>query len=171
MSFFSSSSVLSVAMTAESEQRAAAHKIAWSGNVLGIQPRIDLGRSFDQRQHSYLGYVLFLRGEAGEFSVRIGPGAQAKHAFRAGDRVSGAAHPVADREREPAELYKASALKLAGRAAGEAAPGPPWRGVPPALEVYRARGHRRLAEIDSGTAELIDREELRRRMRARISRS
>jgi putative addiction module component (TIGR02574 family) len=30
---------------------------------------------------------------------------------------------------------------------------------------------RRLAEIDSGTAELIDREELRRRMRARISRS
>lgn len=30
---------------------------------------------------------------------------------------------------------------------------------------------RRLAEIDSGTAELIDREELRRRMRARMNRS
>ena len=30
---------------------------------------------------------------------------------------------------------------------------------------------RRLAEIDSGTAELIDREELRRRMRARMSRA
>ena len=30
---------------------------------------------------------------------------------------------------------------------------------------------RRLGEIDSGTAELIDREELRRRMRARMSRS
>lgn len=30
---------------------------------------------------------------------------------------------------------------------------------------------RRLAEIDSGTADLIDREEFRRRMRARISRS
>lgn len=29
---------------------------------------------------------------------------------------------------------------------------------------------RRLAEIDSGTAELIDREEFRRRMRARMSR-
>ena len=71
-------------MTAESEQRTAPQKIAWSGEVLGVQPRIDLGRSFDQRQHSYLGYVLFLRGEAGgearEFSVRIGPGAQAKHA-------------------------------------------------------------------------------------------
>ena len=135
-------------MTAESEQRTAPQKIAWSGELLGVQPRIDLGRSFDQRQHSYLGYVLFLRGEAGgearEFSVRIGPAAQAKHAFRAGDRVSGAAHPVADRARETAELYKASALKLLGRAAGEAAPGPPWRGVPPALETYRARGHRRL---------------------------
>ena len=30
---------------------------------------------------------------------------------------------------------------------------------------------RRLSEIDSGTAELVDREELRRRMRARMSRS
>ena len=30
---------------------------------------------------------------------------------------------------------------------------------------------RRLAEIDSGTAELIDREELRRRMRARMRRA
>ena len=30
---------------------------------------------------------------------------------------------------------------------------------------------RRLAEIDSGTANLIDREEFRRRMRARMSRS
>ena len=30
---------------------------------------------------------------------------------------------------------------------------------------------RRLAEIDAGTAELIDREEMRRRMRARMSRT
>ena len=70
-------------------------KVAWSGEILGVQPRIDLLRSFDQRQHSYLGYLLLLRGEAGgqgrEFSARIGPGAQAKHGFRAGDSVSGAA--------------------------------------------------------------------------------
>jgi hypothetical protein len=131
-------------MTTGREQRAAAPKLAWSGEVLGVQPRIDLGRSFDQRQHSYLGYVLLLRGEARELWVRIGPGAQAKHAFRAGDRVAGAAHPVADRERETADLYKASALRLVARAAGEPPPGPPWGGVPPALEVYRARGHRRL---------------------------
>ena len=80
----------------------------------------------------------------GEFSVRIGPGAQARHAFRAGDPVSGAAHPVADPERETAQLYKASALRLLARAEGEPPPGPPWHGVPPALETYRARGHRRL---------------------------
>ena len=30
---------------------------------------------------------------------------------------------------------------------------------------------RRLAEVDAGTAELIDREEMRRRMRARMSRA
>jgi len=45
-------------------------------------------RSFDQRNHAYSGFALFLHGKldgtAREFSVGIGPGAQAKHAFRAG---------------------------------------------------------------------------------------
>lgn len=40
-----------------------------------------------------------------------------------------------------------------------------------AESVWDAEILRRLAEIDSGTAELIDREELRRRMRARMSRA
>jgi len=132
----------------DGQDAAAMTKVAWSGEILGVQPRIDLLRSFDQRQHSYLGYLLLLRGEAGgqrrEFSVRIGPGAQAKHGFRAGDSVSGAAHPVVDPEREVADFYKTSALKLVNRAQGTAAPGPPWHGVAPALAVYRERGHRRL---------------------------
>ena len=38
-----------------------------------------------------------------------------------------------------------------------------------AEEAWDAEIVRRLAEIDSGTAVLIDREEFRRRMRARIS--
>jgi len=42
---------------------------------------------------------------------------------------------------------------------------------PDAEKAWDAEILRRLAEIDSGTAELIDREELRRRMRARISRT
>lgn len=92
-------------------------KIAWSGEVLGVQPRIDLGRSFDERYHAYLGYVLFVRGEAAgearELTVRIGAGAQAKHAFRAGDRVSGRAHVVEAPEREVADFYRANALAVA----------------------------------------------------------
>ena len=38
-----------------------------------------------------------------------------------------------------------------------------------ALEAWRKEILRRLAEIDAGTAKLIDRDEFRRRMQARIS--
>lgn len=38
-----------------------------------------------------------------------------------------------------------------------------------AESAWDAEIQRRLAEIDAGTAELVDREELRRRMRARMS--
>lgn len=123
-------------------------KIRWRGTLLAVQPRIRLRRSFDQRQHSYLGYVLFVRGtvaeEAREFSVGIGKSAQAKHALRAGDKVSGEAVAAANPEMEPAEFYKASALRLLARGAEPAASAPPWLGAPPPLETYRARGHRRL---------------------------
>jgi hypothetical protein len=122
-------------------------KISWQGELLGIQPRIRLTRSFDERTHTYLGYALRLAGRIGgeqrEFSVGIGPAAQAKHGLRAGDRIKGIAQPVADERLECVELYKASALEVLAR--GEAgAPPPPWLGLPPALAVYRERGHRRL---------------------------
>lgn len=123
-------------------------KIAWSGTVVGVQPRIDLMRSFDEWQHNYLGYLLAVDGLADgqprRFSVRIGPATQAKQCVRAGVRLSGLSEPVADAEREVADFYKVSALKV--EAGGESAPAsaPPWRGVPPSLEVYRERGHRRL---------------------------
>ena len=42
---------------------------------------------------------------------------------------------------------------------------------PDAEKAWDSEILRRLAEIDSGTAKLIDREELRRRMRARMSRT
>lgn len=122
-------------------------KVAWSGEIVGVQPRIDLMRSFDERSHSYLGYLLVVHGAVAgtsrEFAARIGAAAQAKHQLRAGMRVSGLAEAVANPEREVAEFYKVSALKVESPAEGEL-PSPPWRGVPPALEVYRARGHRRL---------------------------
>jgi hypothetical protein len=124
-------------------------KIDWSGRVLGVQPRIRLTRSFDQSSHSYQGYVLRLLGdvdgESQPFVVALGKGAHEKHGFRAGDIVSGVGEPVAVLETEIADLYKASHLKLQKRSPTEPTePPPPWLRVPPSLEVYRARGHRRL---------------------------
>ncbi len=124
-------------------------KIRWSGEVLGVQPRIRLMRSFDERSHAYMGYVLFMRGDAKgeerEFTVGIGPAAQAKHGFRAGDRVTGIAVPVADARIEPVMFYKSSALQMTHRPAAPRPPAPPWQDAPPGLPVYRERGHRRLA--------------------------
>lgn len=127
----------------------AANKIAWSGTLTSVQPRIRLTRSFDQRSHTYQGYVLrvdgVVDGERREVLVAIGEAAQAKHAFTVGDTVSGEGVPVPDARLETAELYKASKLKVVARADGSAGTPPPWRGPPPALAEYRERGHRRLA--------------------------
>ncbi len=123
-------------------------EVSWEGCLLSVQPRIRLTRSFDERAHSYLGYTLRLDGrvadESREFLVGIGKAAHAKLAFRAGDVVRGVSMPVPDPHIEPVEFYKTRGLKVLERAP-EADDGPPWTGIPPALEVYRARGHRRLA--------------------------
>ena len=126
-----------------------AEKVQWDGYVESVQPRIRLLRSFDERSHSYLGFSIFLRGyvdgEAQRFSVGVGKVAQDKHQFRVGDEVGGQAVPVADPRREPVAFYRASRLVVLQRGASQTAPPPPWHGVPPDLETYRARGHRRLA--------------------------
>lgn len=124
-------------------------KVPWEGEVVSVQPRIRLTRSFDERTHSYLGYVLgvvgAIDGEEREFVVAVGKGAQAKHEFRVGDQASGLGVPVADPRTETADLYRVSRLRVLERSAETDSPSPPYVGVPPALEVYRARGHRRLA--------------------------
>jgi hypothetical protein len=123
-------------------------KLSWQGKVISVQPRIRLTRSFDERSHTYLGYALRIQGVVGgqsrEFFVGVGKGAHAKHQFRAGDVVSGVSVPVADPETEAVEFYKASGLKVLERAEKQGVEPPPWLGVPPELEVCRARGHRRL---------------------------
>jgi hypothetical protein len=125
-------------------------RVAWKGHVLSIQPRIRLLRSFDQRWHTYLGYVVTvggrLDGEEQEFRVAIGPGAQKKQLLRVGDAVDGESEPVSDADREVVQLHKTVKLRVTERAVEQGASPPPWHGVPPALETYRARGHRRLAE-------------------------
>lgn len=123
-------------------------KIDWRGRVVSVQPRIRLTRSFDERYHTYLGYSLILvgviDGEKREFSVGIGKAAQAKHAFGVGDEASGRGITVADSRKETVELYRASELKVLHSADYDWIP-PPWHGVPPELEMYRCRGHRRLS--------------------------
>ena len=122
-------------------------KFLWEGKITRVQPRIRLHRSFDEASHSYLGYVLQIEGkinsEEREFSVAVGKGAQAKHAFQPGDIVRGACAPVENSDKETAEFYKASGLKVMARAQVSWEP-PPWQGCPPDLGTYRFRGHRRL---------------------------
>ena len=125
-----------------------AEKTAWAGRLVGVQPRIRLLRSFDQRQHSYQGYVLRVSGtcgpETGEFVIAVGEGAHEKRRFRTGMEVSGQSVPVDDPRLEAAGFYKTSGLKVEKDAEGEPPAGPPFLGVPPDLPTYRERGHRRL---------------------------
>lgn len=124
-------------------------KTPWSGHVISVQPRIRLVRSFDERGHSYLGYRLVVEGVvgsgAGEFSIGLGKVAQQKHQFRIGDEASGVSVPVADPRKEPVEFYRTSRLRVLQRGEEAKCDPPPWHGVPPGLELYRERGHRRLA--------------------------
>ena len=85
-------------------------KIAWRGTVNGVQLRIRLTRSFDERSHTYLGFVPRIHGEIGtearQYPVTVGDGAYAKHQFEVGDHVLGEGHPVADPHTVTAELYR-----------------------------------------------------------------
>ena len=136
-------------MDISSPRSAKPGKLSWQGKVVAVQPRIRLTRSFDERSHTYLGYALRVQGmigdESRELLVGIGKGAHAKHQFQAGDAICGMCQPVADSRIEAVEFYKASGLKVMERAETQLVDPPPWLGVPPELETYRARGHRRLA--------------------------
>ncbi len=127
------------------------HKITFTGIILAVQPRIRMLRSFDQRSHNYLGYAIAVRGEMNavqmDFSVGIGKSAQQKYGFCVGEGIAGECLPVQEPEMEPVEFYKASKLKkTAAQMQNNDAP-PPWQIVPPDIEIYRERGHRRLAAV------------------------
>ncbi len=135
-------------MGEEERSRLPGAKIAWRGTIISVQPRIRLTRSFDQRHHTYLGYVLHVLGvicaEEREFSIAIGEAAQAKHGFRVGDGVRGEGVPVGDPRTETAEPYKVSGLRIVARGGSHSAAPPPWHTLAIPLREYRARGHRRL---------------------------
>ena len=127
--------------------RAEKEKAAWAGRVVAVQPRIRLLRSFNERHHSYQGYVLCIDGKCGdqrgEFQIAVGTAAHEKYHFCAGMEVSGLSVPVPDPRRETSGFYKTSGIKIGTGAEGET-PRPPFHGVPPDLETYRSRGHLRL---------------------------
>jgi hypothetical protein len=123
-------------------------KVIWSGRIIGVQPRIRLMRSFDERHHSYQGYVLSIDGtcgeNAGQFLIAVGKGAHETHSFHIGMELSGCSIPVKDQRLEMAEYYKTSGIKVERDAGAESFSSPPFHGIPPALETYRSRGHRRI---------------------------
>lgn len=127
---------------------ASTEKVTWAGRVMAIQPRIRLMRSFDERSHSYLGYVLRINGtcggEVGELLIAVGEGAYEKHLFQTGMEIQGKSVPVDDPRKETAAFYKTSGIKIVKNAADKPSAIPPFHGVPPDLETYRSRGHRRL---------------------------
>jgi len=123
-------------------------KIYFTGTIVSVQPRIRLLRSFDERQHSYLGYQLIIDGDFGpaqrRSSLGVGKAALAKHQFQVGHEVSGHCQPIANSRTEAVDFYKASKMKVLTRDIDTRLNSQPWHGVPLELPVYRARGHRRL---------------------------
>lgn len=123
-------------------------KSTFTGKITSIQPRIRLRRSFDEASHTYLGYAIKLDGEINNqhniFSIGIGKAAHAKHQFKVNDVISGECLPVPEPDMEPVGFYKVSKLKLISPGTIDSTSAP-WELVPPELEVYRERGHRRLA--------------------------
>ena len=80
------------------------------------------------------------------FTIGIGKAAQLKWAFKVGDVISGLCLPVFDPDLDPVEYYKVSQLAREREGSGGSSASP-WELVCPPLEVYRERGHRRLAAI------------------------
>lgn len=128
--------------------KASAEKVAWSGRIFVVQPRIRLLRSFNERHHMYQGFVPRFDGTygdaSGEFLIAVGKAAQEKHRFSVGIEVFGLSISVPDPRTETAGFYKTSGLKVLKDPAGEPSASPPFHGVPPDLETYRSRGRRRL---------------------------
>ncbi len=123
-------------------------KTSFKGIIMSAQPRIRLTRSFDERSHNYLGYSLVIKGfvddDERDFSLGIGKASQQKDQYCCGDEITGDCVPVVDQNMETVDFYKASKLKKINSTVAYV-DSPPWCTTPPELDVYRERGHRRLA--------------------------
>lgn len=88
----------------------------WHGTLTGIQPRIRLNRSFDERWETYLGYVLRIQGHVREqaqaFSVGITEALHAHHQLQVGDTLSGVALPVASPDLDPVDYDQTTSITM-----------------------------------------------------------
>lgn len=108
----------------------------FSGTVRAVKPRIGLHRSFDERWHSYRGYVLVLDDGP---RIAVGPGTHAKHRFRIGDEIEGLGVPIPDPRTEWADRYRLRGIKLRSRGPdSEDREADIDGGIAPSLEQYRA---------------------------------
>ncbi len=125
-------------------------KIKFEGAITAVKPRIRLIRSFDEVSHAYLGYTLVMDAvvdgkERKDLRVAVGQKAHEKNRFCIGARVSAEALPIEMPEKEWADLYKVSGLKVISRGGtAEDRPVDMNGGIAPPLTVYRERGHVRL---------------------------
>jgi len=126
------------------------NKTGFEGTITSVKPRIRLIRSFDQISHAYLGYTLVMDAvvdgkEWNGLRVAVGQKTHEKHLFRIDDRVSGKALPIEMPEKEWADIYKVSGIKIISRGdSAEDRPADIKGGIAPPLTVYRERGHVRL---------------------------
>lgn len=125
-------------------------KISFEGIITSIEPRATVWRyRMDNRTHREIGYNLFLNGIYAEikndFVLAITEAMQNKYRFRINDRISGNAWKKLHEEREFADFYKVSNIKILARCEQETRSGPPWTGEAPDLEVYSNRGARMLS--------------------------
>lgn len=120
-------------------------KVNWEGKIVSIQPRTRVWRYLTyNRTHYHLGYNLFIEGCSSDgkkqFAVAISEKQQLKWVFKIGDVVEGTAWTKQYAEREFADYYRASSLKLLSRADDKLEPtAPPWIMMPPIMEAYEKR--------------------------------
>ncbi len=119
------------------------------GEVRAVKARIRLIRSFDEVSHQYQGYVPCLNSLASEgaevLRVAIRLPLTKSISSRLGTSCRGKAQPVTDGNKEFADVYKVSGIKVERRGPLEQRrPADPEGGIAPPLAVYRANGHRRL---------------------------
>src|SRR3990172_5076345 len=124
------------------------NKTGFEGTITSVKPMIRLIRSFDQISHAYLGYTLVMDAvvdgkEWNGLRVVVGQKTHEKNRFHIGYCVSGEALPIEMPEKEWADIYKVSGLKIISRGdSAEDRPADIKDGIAPPLTIHTEKGQR-----------------------------